>query len=77
MTTRRQEIKTVALEILESNASGVRYSELVRKIQERCPHIPVNTVHGNVWNLEARYPSEVYKPAKGVFRHVDFGSVSF
>lgn len=73
MATRRQEIKTVALEILKSNPSGIRYSELVRKIQERCPHIPVNTIHGNVWNLEARYPSEVDKPAKGVFRHADFG----
>jgi hypothetical protein len=44
----------------------------VRKIKERCPHIPTNTIHGNVWNLEARYPDEVYKPAKGVFRHADF-----
>jgi hypothetical protein len=73
MATRRQEIKTVALEILKSNSSGIHYSELVRKIQERCPHIPINTIHGNVWNLEARYPNEVYKPAKGVFRHADFG----
>jgi len=73
MTTRRQEIKTVALNILKSNPSGIHYSELVRKIQEMCPHIPNNTIHGNVWNLEVRYPSEVYKPAKGVFRHTDFG----
>ncbi|MFO7996184.1 MAG: hypothetical protein R6U93_03420 [Dehalococcoidia bacterium] len=72
MTTRRQEIKAVALEILKSNPAGVHYSELVRRIQEKCPHIPVNTIHGNVWNLEVRYPNEVYKPAKGVFRHVTF-----
>jgi len=72
MATRRQEIKTVALEILKSNPTGIHYSELVRKIQERCPHIPNNTIHGNVWNLEARYPDEVYKPAKGLFLHADF-----
>jgi hypothetical protein len=72
MTTRRQEIKTVALEILKSNPSGIRYSELVRKIQEKCPHIPTNTIHGNIWNFEARYPNKAYKPAKGIFRHIDF-----
>jgi hypothetical protein len=72
MATRRQEIKTVALDILKSNPTGIRYSELVRKIKERCPHIPTNTIQGNVWNLEARYPNEVYKPAKGVFLHADF-----
>jgi hypothetical protein len=73
MTTSKQEIKTVALDILKSNPLGIRYSELVRKIQERCPHIPTNTIHGNVWNLEARYPNDVYKPARGVFRLADFG----
>jgi len=72
MATRRQEIKTVALEILKSSPTGIHYSELVRKIQERCPHIPNNTIHGNVWNLEARYPNEVYKPAKGLFVHANF-----
>lgn len=70
--TRRQEIKTIALEMLKSHPSGMRYSELVRRIHERCPHIPINTIHGNVWNLEARYPAEVFKPAKGVFQHADF-----
>lgn len=75
MTTRRQEIKTVALEILKSNPSGIRYSELVRKIQERCPYIPNNTIHGNVWNLEARYPNEVYKPAKGIFKYSGYKEI--
>lgn len=74
MATRGQEIKTIALEILKSNPSGIHYSELVKMIQEKCPHIPNNTIHGNIWNLDARYPNEVYKPAKGVFRHSDFNN---
>ena len=73
MITRRQEIKTVALEMLKSQPSGIRYSDLVRRVHERCPHIPINTIYSNVWNLEARYPNEVHKPAKGVFQHTDFG----
>lgn len=72
MATRMEEIKSVALKILKSKPSGIRYADLVRKIEEELPHIPVNTIHGNVWNLEARLPVEVYKPARGVFRHVAF-----
>jgi hypothetical protein len=72
MATRTEEIKSTALKILQSNPSGIRYADLVRKIAEELPHIPVNTIHGNVWNLETRLPVEVYKPARGVFRHVVF-----
>jgi hypothetical protein len=72
MATRTEEIKSTALKILQSNPSGIRYADLVRKIAEELPHIPVNTIHGNVWNLETRLPADVYKPARGVFRHVVF-----
>lgn len=72
MTTKKQEIISVALKILKSNPSGIHYSELVRKISEECSHIPINTIHGNVWDLGTELPNEVYKPAKGIFRHVDF-----
>ncbi len=72
MATRKEEIKSIALRILQTNPTGIRYSALVRKIAEECPHTPINTIHGNVWNLETRLPDEVYKPARGVFRHVRF-----
>lgn len=71
MATRREEIKSAALKILKSNPSGIRYADLVRRIAEELPHIPINTIHGNVWNLETRLP-QVYKPARGIFRHVEF-----
>ncbi len=72
MATRREKITTKAIEILKSNPSGIRYSDLVRKISQEFPEIPVNTIHGTVWNLETRVPDEVYKPARGLFRHVKF-----
>jgi len=72
MTTRKERIISKALEILESNTNGVRYSELVRKIKDELSEIPVNTIHGTIWNLETRVPKEVYKPARGLFRHVKF-----
>jgi len=72
MATRREKIIAKAIEILKSNPDGIRYSVLVRKISQEFPEIPVNTIHGTVWNLETRVPNEVYKPARGLFRHVEF-----
>jgi hypothetical protein len=72
MATRKESIIGKALEVLVSNDKGIRYSELVRKIKEELPHIPVNTIHGTIWNLETRVPDKVYKPARGIFRHIQF-----
>jgi hypothetical protein len=72
METRRQKIIAKAMEILKSNPNGVRYSDLVRKIHEEFAEIPVNTIHGTVWNLETHVPNDIYKPARGLFRHVTF-----
>jgi len=72
MTTRRETITSKVIEILKANPNGVRYSDLVRKIHEEFPQIPVNTIHGTVWDLDTRRPQEVYKPARGLFRHVSF-----
>jgi hypothetical protein len=70
--TRREKITSKAIEILKSNPNGVRYSDLVRKIQGAFPDIPVNTIHGTIWDLAIRVPNEVYKPARGLFRHITF-----
>lgn len=72
MTTSKERISSKAIEILKSNPNGVRYSDLVRILQEELPNIPVNTIHGTIWNLETRIPNKIYKPARGLFRHVTF-----
>ena len=72
MATRREKIIAKAIEILKSNPDGIRYSVLVRKISQEFPEFPIKTIYGTVWNLETRVPKEVYKPARGLFRHVEF-----
>lgn len=72
MATAREKIISGALKILQLNPNGVHYSDLVRAISVEFPKIPVNTIHGTVWNLDARLPHEVYKAARGIFRHVTF-----
>ncbi|MBC7333941.1 MAG: hypothetical protein H5T85_05750, partial [Actinobacteria bacterium] len=72
MTKKREEIIKKVIEILKSNPDGIRYSNLIRKIHEELPEIPINTIHGTVWNLDKRLPDEIYKPEKGLWRHTEF-----
>src|SRR3989338_11520886 len=72
MSTRRGQIISKAIEILKSNPQGVRYSELVNSIKQSFPDIPINTIHGTVWNLDATMSNEIYKADRGLFRHLSF-----
>ena len=72
MTTRKEKITSKAIEVLKSNSGGVRYSDLVRKIRGEFPEFPNGTIHGTVWQLDILVPGEIYKPARGLFRHVAF-----
>lgn len=59
LQSRKETIRAKAIEIIENQPTGIRYSQLVKQIQEALPDIPVNTIHGNVWNLEAKAPDRV------------------
>jgi len=72
MATQRERIISKAIEILISDPNGVRYSDLVRQIHQEFPGIPVKSIPATIWNLEIRVPSKVYKPARGLFRHIIF-----
>lgn len=72
MPTRRQQIQSKAIGILLSNPQGVRYSKWVNEIKASIPGVPINTIHGTVWNLDVTRPNEVYKPSRGLWRHVSF-----
>jgi hypothetical protein len=70
--TKKEKIISKAIEILKNNPDGVRYSELVRKIKQEFSDIPVNTIYGVIWNLDSQIPDKIYKPVRGLFRHIDF-----
>jgi hypothetical protein len=72
MPTSKEKIRSKGIEILKSRPDGLRYMELVNSIHDAFPEIPVNTVHGSIWDLDTRLPNEVYKPARGLFRHIIF-----
>jgi hypothetical protein len=51
--TRREQIQRRAVELLQSDPNGLRYTALVQHVQEHLPQIPTNTIRGAVWNLDA------------------------
>lgn len=61
-------IYTEIFELLENNPEGVRWSELLKKIEEKHPKFHPKTINGCVWKLIEKYPDKVYKPKKGIFR---------
>jgi hypothetical protein len=72
MATRKEKIAEKAFELLENHPDGLRYSELVRRISTVMPDVPVNTIHGTVWDLDVQQSSKIYKPSRGLFRLTRF-----
>ena len=58
-------IRAHALEFLQLHPDGIRYSELRSKIHDADSSFNLNTINGSIWNLDATFPGEVYKPSKG------------
>jgi hypothetical protein len=70
--TQIEMIRAKALDLLETQPNGMRYSVLMRAVKEALPDAKENTIHGALWNLDATKPDSVYKAARGVFRHLKF-----
>jgi len=72
MATRRDKIIEKALELLDCNPDGLRYSALVKEISKTMPEVPVNTIHGTVWDLDVQQSSKIYKPSRGLYRLIKY-----
>jgi hypothetical protein len=74
MATKKEQIIKKAFELLSNEPNGIRYTDLVNKINECISDIPINTVHGTIWNIETKFPKEIYKPSRGIFKLTKFQS---
>ncbi len=72
MATIAERIAEKAFAALEAVPDGLRYSDLVRAVMQSDGSFKQNTVHGNIWNLDERFPDRVYKPSRGLFRLIKF-----
>jgi hypothetical protein len=66
------QIKVKAIELLRHHPEGLRYTELQKQILASNADFKPNTVAGSIWNLDATFPNEVYKPSRGLFRLLSF-----
>ena len=72
MTTKQEKIETKAIELLKTAPQGMRTSQLINAIKQNLPDIHPKTINGTVWKLPTKKPEEVYKPSRGLFRHVSY-----
>lgn len=72
MATISEKITNIALEQLKRHPDGVRYADLTRLILAVDSSLKTNTIHGTIWDLDARLPEKVYKPSRGLFRLIEF-----
>jgi hypothetical protein len=70
-----ERIAATALKLLDENPAGLRFSELAVKLKETDDNFKQNTISGCIWNLDARFPNEVYKPSRGLFRLAKFKKI--
>lgn len=62
------QINNKALELLNEHPEGIRWTNLLKQLQEWKPEFHPKTINGCVWKLVEKYPDQVYKPEKGLFR---------
>lgn len=67
--TAKARVAKKAIELLAKKREGFHHSVLVQRLKAALPGMPVNTIRGSVVGLVEFKPDEVFKPAKGLFRH--------
>jgi len=67
-----ERINAIAFELLEKHTEGLRWSELLSKIEESDPTLHPKTINGCIWKLAEKYPDRVYKPSRGMFRLLNY-----
>lgn len=72
MTTITKLIQETAIDILKTSPEGMRTTQLISAIKNKLPDAHPKTINGTVWRLPSTRPKEVYKPIRGLFRHVSF-----
>jgi hypothetical protein len=72
VVTQAEQISSKAVEFLVREPRGLRCSELLRLMRQELPDIKEASFHWTIPNLHLHRPEEIYKPARGLFRHVRF-----
>ena len=63
-------IREVALKVLFETRDSIQYGDLKKAVM-RITQASDNSVDAAIWNLDALYPDQVFKPEKGLMRRID------
>ncbi|MDJ0639389.1 MAG: hypothetical protein QNJ20_11185 [Paracoccaceae bacterium] len=63
------QINETAIALLRANPDGLRTGDLKKRIEERHPDFHPKTINGCVWLLAEKFPEQVEKPERGLFRY--------
>lgn len=68
----RTQIHQRAMQVLEANPNGMRWTELLRAVEAGSPGTPHNSVHGGIHNLLTTKSTEIVKVARGTYQLAKF-----
>ena len=57
--------------LLAQHPDGMRWVDLRNEL-EKDKSLHPKTINGLIWKLPARFPDQVYKPSRGIFRLTKF-----
>jgi hypothetical protein len=72
MKLNRQQIHERAVQVLEANPQGIRWSDLLRAVEAEASGTPHNSIHGGIHNLLTTRTSEIVKVARGTYQLAKF-----
>lgn len=63
----RHDIRNLALQLINENPAGLRFTDVINQIKKFYPETPANSISGAIWNLDKTHPKDVTKPSKGLY----------
>ncbi len=69
-----KKITEAVIGVLKDHPSGLRYTDIFKKVKEILPDQKENTITGAMWRIEISNPQDIYKVKKGFYKHTNFRS---
>lgn len=75
--TQKEKVREALVSALYQNPQGLRYAELMERIQNAWPDMPSNTIRGAIYELGTSDDPDIFKPGPGLYklRNIDETSV--
>lgn len=68
----RQQIHERAIQVLKAHPKGIRWSDLLRAVENGADDTPHNSIHGGIHNLLTTRTSDIVKVARGTYQLAEY-----